>query len=124
LFWKALAIFVAFACGAVTAAVFLWRPMPMLENMSPQDAAAASLLQQPAPRPERPPRVIPVDRSPAGTAQTTGTDTSGLAQGSANSSASAASSCNQAACTQAYHSFDSASCTYQPSKGPRRRCNK
>jgi hypothetical protein len=123
LFWKALAIFVAFACGAVTAAVFLWRPMPILENTSPQDAAAASLLQ-PAPRPERPPRDIPVDRSPAGTVQTTGTGTSGLAQASASSPAAAASSCNQAACTQAYHSFDSASCTYQPSKGPRRHCNK
>ncbi len=36
----------------------------------------------------------------------------------------ASSSCNYQACGAAYHSFDAATCTYQPFEGPRRLCEK
>ncbi len=36
----------------------------------------------------------------------------------------ASSSCNYGACTAAYHSFDPATCTWQPFEGPRRLCEK
>lgn len=32
--------------------------------------------------------------------------------------------CNVSACARAYHSFQAADCSYQPSGGPRRRCTK
>jgi hypothetical protein len=38
--------------------------------------------------------------------------------------ASAADHCDVAACETAYHSFRAADCTYQPTDGPRRLCNK
>ena len=38
--------------------------------------------------------------------------------------AAAAAKCNQQACADAYRSFDATDCTYQPSNGPRRLCNK
>jgi hypothetical protein len=158
LFRTALTIFVAFACGAVTAAVFVSRPIPAPGDAQPAAASASvaaapspaaaappvAAASSPAPAEERTPaadrpqpRVIPLDResaqssgqSSAGAPQTTGAASSGaaggLGQSAANGPAGAANSCNQNACARAYHSFDSASCTYQPSKGgPRRHCEK
>jgi hypothetical protein len=36
----------------------------------------------------------------------------------------AAPKCNMEACANAYRSFDAGDCTYQPTNGPRRLCNK
>nr|WP_237180055.1 BA14K family protein [Rhodoplanes sp. Z2-YC6860] len=149
MFRTSLTILAAFGCGAVAAAVFVSRPVPAPDDPQPAAAPAPvaaappiSLAPPPAEEwtsaPDRPqPRVIPLDQSsaqsstqpPAQARQTTGAGSSesaaGLGQGAASASNGAANSCNQNACARAYHSFDSASCTYQPSRGgPRRQCEK
>jgi len=134
--FKTLILFlIAFACGTVTAAVFLrsngepdMRSAPALaaEPSSPPTAQAAESAPLEFPRDPtsvRPPsRVIPIDHPLNGSPETTGV---APAQPAArprgyspiNSQAAATSSCNVAACNGAYRSFDSASCTYQPRKG-------
>jgi hypothetical protein len=151
MFRTALTILAAFACGALAAAIFVSRPIPAPDDVQPAAASAPVAAVPPispapppveerAQAPDRPqPRVIPLDQSsaqsstqspaqsPASAPQTTGAGGSERAPGqrAANGSAGAANSCNQNACARAYHSFDSASCTYQPSKGgPRRLCEK
>jgi hypothetical protein len=42
----------------------------------------------------------------------------------ASTEANARAACNVAACESAYQSFDAATCTYQPTWGPRRLCTK
>jgi hypothetical protein len=154
-FRTSLIVLAAFGCGAVSAAVFVSRPIPAPDDM-PSAAAPAPVavapaparVQQPAPKPE--PRIVTVDK-PVGQEsatpepatqqpatqepasrdpQTTGTAGSVSAPRpaaipNADRQLSATNSCNQAACGRAYRSFDSSTCTYQPTHGgPRRQCEK
>ena len=137
-FRTSLVVLAAFACGTVTAAVFVSRPIlgpesPQPAQASTPAAAAPSRPQTQDPTPRSPPssaRVIPLDRSPDQQApQTTGAAASERsstpAERAPTNSANAMNSCDQSACSRKYHSFDSATCTYQPYGGAeRRRCEK
>src|ERR1051326_1145741 len=128
----ALTILAAFACGAVTAALFVSQPIPAPDDM-PSAQASAPSSAAPSPRavqqskPE--PRVVSAP-PPSQEPQTTGAAPAGSTPQPAQSpnadlQLSATNSCNQTACSRAYRSFDSARCTYQPaSGGPRRHCER
>jgi len=130
-----LIVLAAFACGTLSAAIFVSRPIPApdapLPGPAPVAASTAPQVQDPTPRlPAPDTRVIPLYRSPdQQDPQTTG---SAPSQVSAKPAApapagpsSAMASCNQSACSRKYRSFDSATCTYQPHRGAERRhCEK
>jgi hypothetical protein len=135
----ALIVLAAFAGGAVTAAVFVSRPIPAPADTqqaqapapapaAPEPAQQPSPVQQSAQRPE--PRIVRIDRPPGQEPQTTGAAASAPAPSPAEApnaerALSATNSCNQAACSRAYRSFDNSTCTYQPTHGgPRRHCEK
>src|ERR1043166_9358738 len=124
----ALIILAAFACGAVTAAVFVSQPIPAPDDTpSAQAPAPPSAAPSPATvqQSKREPRVVSAP-PPSQEPQTTGAVPAGSTPQPAQSpnadlQLSAMKSCNQTACSRAYRSFDSSSCTYQPaSGGPRR----
>jgi hypothetical protein len=133
LFRTTLLILAAFAGGTLTAAVFVGRPVPppadMQAGATPAPAAVAPSsppIQESMPKPE--PRIVTVDKLPGQEPQTTGAAAAAPTPAESpvvNHQPAAAPSCNQAACSRAYRSFDSSTCTYQPYSGAQRRlCEK
>src|ERR1051326_8267883 len=117
----------AFACGAVTAALFVSQPIPAPDDApSAQAPAPPSAPSPPAVQRSKPePRVVSAP-PPSQEPQMNGAPPAGSTPQPAQSpnadlQLSATNSCNQTACSRAYRSFDSARCTHQPaSGGPRR----
>jgi BA14K-like protein len=88
-------------------------PVPGPELRQPMTLQSA--LQNNTPR-----DVAPPSRSAA----QAGASTTAEAPGTTGARDAASPKCNQEACAAAYRSFDASDCTYMPSTGPRRLCNK
>jgi hypothetical protein len=144
----------AFGCGAAVAAVFLRAPIESstaTTGTAPQPATAsapaiATTEPQRVEAPRGPVRTITIDQNARQQIDTTGSAPSSQAaspqqaaparppspQARAAQAAPAegraggtsAPSCDVAACSRAYHSFDSATCTYRSYSGERKQCQK
>lgn len=139
--FRLVAIFLgAFGAGVVTAGIFLsGRVEQPLEVHSPAPPPAASTVSAPANEATAPPlaprsvRTIPFENPLIANPETTGRAAPDLEMQTPKSpagdqgarTAQQQPSCNIVACSKFYHSFDSATCTYQPyDGGSRRLCEK
>ena len=128
-------IMVVFAAGTATAAYFVASNnvetagapaalQPVANTVPPQQPSAAPQLvpRESEPVPQRPVRIIPIERPQS---ETTGTSPAGAPAGQQLKAVPKQPQCDRRACSRAYRSFDEATCTYQPGRGgPRRLCEK
>jgi hypothetical protein len=119
----------AVATPAAAPAPLPSRPATATAPAQPEAVAVGPVpgpeLRQPMTLQSAPANIAPRDvPPPPKSAEQTGGPSTAEAPRTTGARDAAAPKCNQQACAEAYRSFDATDCTYLPSTGPRRLCNK